>query len=365
MVTKSAAVKPFLVHYTGDYLDEAGVPVFADLAFDLYEGSNVEVEYLRDLSPPPGDATYWDRLYSLEVTPQHVASCEAIVIFRPYVKRSAFAQGADRLVFIGRAGAGVDKLDLKACTDNDVAVFNAPDTLTHSTASSAFLLMLALAQKMPAQENLVRTGRWDLQPENMGSDLPGKTLGIVGFGKSGKELARLAGPWGMSIIAYSPRADASEAAAFGVKLVGSLDEVFARSDYVSLHNRLDASTRGLIQDRHFRLMKPKAYFINVARGEITDQAALIAALKERRIAGAGLDVFEHEPVPLDDPILSAPNVILTPHWLPSTHDAARLTMATIAEGMLRAAKGLVPENVVNPDVLGRAGFQAKLARFAR
>src|SRR5271167_544874 len=118
---------PFRVHYTGDYLDEAGVPVFADLAFDLYQGSNVEVEYLRDLSPPPGDATYWQRLYSLEVTPQHVASCEAIVIFRPYVKRSAFANGADRLVVIGRAGAGIDKLDLKACTDNDVAVFNAPD----------------------------------------------------------------------------------------------------------------------------------------------------------------------------------------------------------------------------------------------
>ena len=110
----------------------------------------------------------------------------------------------------------------------------------------------------------------------------------------------------MKIIAYSPRAEPGEAAALGVTLVGSLDEIFARSDYVSLHNRLDASTRGLIQDRHFRLMKPKAYFINVARGEITDQAALVAALKEGRIAGAGLDVFEHEPVPLGDPILSAP-----------------------------------------------------------
>jgi phosphoglycerate dehydrogenase-like enzyme len=111
------------------------------------------------------------------------------------------------------------------------------------------------------------------------------------------------------------------------------------------------------------LMQPGAYFINVARGEIVDQAALVEALRARRIAGAGLDVFEVEPLPAGDPLLALDNVILTPHWLPSTRDAARLTMSLISRGMLRAAQGLVPENVVNPEVLDRPGFRKKLARF--
>jgi phosphoglycerate dehydrogenase-like enzyme len=357
-------VTPFRALYTGDYLNGDGEPVIPDLAFDHYHGSNVAPEFLRDQAPPKGDPLYWDRLYSLEVAPRHVAAADAIVIFRPWMKASAFAQGAERLVVIGRAGAGVDKIDLAACTANDVAVFNAPGTLTHATASSAFLLMLALAKRLPEQERLVRDGRWDLQPQTMGADLPGKTLGIVGLGASGRELARLARPWGMRVFAFSPRADAAVAASLDVTLVDSLDELFGASDFVSLHNRLEPATRGLVRERHFQSMKPTAYFINVARGELVEEAALIRALANRAIAGAGLDVFEHEPLPLGSPLLSLPNVILTPHWLPSTRDAARLTMATMAEGVLRAAAGCVPDNVVNLAVLEREGFRAKLARFA-
>ena len=224
--------------------------------------------------------------------------------------------------------------------------------------------MLALAKRLPEQERLVRTGRWDLQAQTMGADLPGKTLGIVGFGASGRELARLARPWGMRIIAYSPRANPADAAALGVSLVASLDALLAAADFVSLHNRLDASTRGMIGERELRLLKPHACFVNVARGEIVDQAVLVRALRERWFAAAGLDVFEHEPLPPGDPLLALDNVILTPHWLPSTRDAARLTMETMANGMLAAARGRVPENVVNRDVLDRPGFRAKLARFA-
>ena len=210
----------FRVLYTGDYLDERGALAVPDIALDLYEGRPfIRQGYLTDQSPQPGDAGYWDRLYSLEITPAHVAQCEAIVIFRPWVKAQAFANGAEHLTVIGRAGAGIDKIDLAACTANDVAVFNAPDTLTHATASSAFLLILALAKRLTDQQGLVRRGRWDLQPQTMGIDLPGKVLGIVGLGASGRELARLMRPWGMEIIAFSPRADAGEAAALGVRLV--------------------------------------------------------------------------------------------------------------------------------------------------
>lgn len=355
----------FDVRYTGDYLDEEGAVGVGDIALDLYDGKPfVRHDFLRDQSPRPGDAGYWQRLYALEIAPHHVRAANGIVIFRPWVTASAFAEGAETLVVIGRAGAGTDKIDMVACTANDVAVFNAPDTLTHATASSAFLLMLALAKRLSEQERLVRTGRWDLQPQTMGRDLPGKTLGIVGFGASGRELARLAAPWGMRIIAYSPRADPADAAALGVALVARLDDLLSAADFVSLHNRLDATTRGMIGERELRLLKPHACLINVARGEIVDQAALVRALRERWFSAAGLDVFEQEPLPLADPLLALDNVILTPHWLPSTRDAARLTMTGISKGMLAAARGRVPDNVVNRDVLDRPGFREKLARFA-
>lgn len=354
----------FTVNYTGDYLDERGRLAVPDIALDLYEGKPfIRQDYLRDQSPQPGDAGYWDRLYSLEIEPRHVAVSNAIVIFRPWVKASAFARGAELLTVIGRAGAGIDKIDLAACTANDVAVFNAPDTLTHATASSAFLLILALAKRLREQELMVRRGRWDLQAQTMGHDLPGKVLGVVGLGASGRELARLAAPWGMELIAFSPRALPEDAAALGVRLVPTLGELLECADFVSLHNRLDATTRGSIGMAEFARMKRGAYFVNVARGEIVREPELVEALRDGIIAGAGLDVFEHEPIASDHPLTQFDNVILTPHWLPSTRDAARLTMVSIATGIIAAAQGRVPDNVVNPQVLDRPGFRAKLARF--
>jgi phosphoglycerate dehydrogenase-like enzyme len=168
----------------------------------------------------------------------------------------------------------------------------------------------------------------------------------------------------MRVIAYSPHADPRQAADLGVALVPSLDQLLREADFVSLHNRLEPRTREMIGEREFRLMKRNAYFINVARGELVQQKVLARALREGWIAGAGLDVFEHEPLPSDDPLLGVDHVILTPHWLPATRRAAHLTMNLIADGMLRAAQGLVPENIINPSVLDRPGFQAKLARFA-
>ena len=162
----------------------------------------------------------------------------------------------------------------------------------------------------------------------------------------------------------SPHADPDEAAALGVRLLPSLDELLQMSDFVSLHNRLDARTRGMIGAAEFRRMKRGAYFINVARGEIVREGELVEALRDGTIAGAGLDVFEHEPLAADHPLTGLDNVILTPHWLPSTRDAARLTMVSIATGIIAAAQGFVPANVVNRQVLERPGFQAKLARFA-
>jgi phosphoglycerate dehydrogenase-like enzyme len=357
-------VRTFRVALTGDFLNEDGHSAYGDVGLNLL-GSSLFVgfHFLTDQAPHWGDGAYWDRFYSLKVQPEHLVAVDGLVVLRPAVGREAFARGAGDLVVIGRSGAGYDKIDLAACTDNDVALFNAPLALDHATASAALLLMLALAKRLPEKERLARTGRWDMQAKVMGMELQGRTLGIIGLGHSGRELVRLAAPFGMRVLAYSPSADAAQAEALEVRLT-SLEEVLRQADFVTLHCRLTAQTRHLLGAAQLALLKPTAYLVNVARGGLINQAALVEALRGRRFAGAGLDVFEVEPLPPDDLLLQLDNVILTPHWLASTRDVWEATGRTMAEGVLRAAQGLVPENVVNTEVLARPGFQAKLARFA-
>jgi phosphoglycerate dehydrogenase-like enzyme len=358
------AMRLFRVALTGDFLDDTGRPAYGDLGLPLLAGRpHLAYRFLHAHAPRRNDPTYWSRFYSLQVTPDDLADVDGLIVLRPWVKCSTFAAGARDLVVIGRSGAGYDKIDVDACTENDVALFNAPHALNHSTASSALLFMLALAKRLPEQERVARTGHWERQAAVMGGELQGRTLGIVGLGHSGRELVRLVTPFQMHVLAYSPHADPDEARRLGVELT-TLDDLLRRSDFVSLHCRLDAATHGLIGEPQLALLKPGAYFINVARGELVDHAALVAALRERRIAGAGLDVFAVEPLPPDDPLLELDNVIVTPHWSASTTDVWQATGRAMTEGMLRAACGQVPENVVNPAVLDRPGFQAKLARFA-
>ena len=358
-------MRVFKVLYTGDYLNEDGSPVRDDIGLDLLANDPAfQTAFMTDQSPQPGDPTYWDRFYSLEITPEHVTNANGFVVCRPWIKASAFSRGAGNLVAIGRAGAGYDKIDLDACTANNVVVFNSPDTFYHSTASAALLFILALAKRLPEHERMARTGCWDRQSDITGDDLPGQTLGIVGFGHSGSELARLVVPFGMRVLAFSPRADAGRAQALGVTLVSTLEEVFRESDFISLHCRLEPHTRGMIGEREFRLMKPSAYFINVARGELVQQEALVRGLREGWIRGAGLDVFEEEPLPAHHPLTELDNVILTPHWLPATRQGCRATQASIAEGMRRVASGRIPDHVLNPEVLERPAFRKKLARYS-
>jgi phosphoglycerate dehydrogenase-like enzyme len=356
-------VRTFRVALTGDFLNEESTSAYGDIGLELL-GSKPYIRYhfLTDQSPRPDDPGYWQRFYSLEVTAEHIVGVDGLIVLRPWVKAITFAQGASDLVVIGRSGAGYDKIDLAACTEHDVAVFNAPDALNHSTASTALLFLLALAKRLPQQERITRQGRWDLQAAALGSELQGRTLGIVGLGRSGQELVRLVAPFGMRVLAYSPHVDSAVAAALGVELTG-LDDVLRAADFVSLHCRLTETTRGLLSAARLALLKPDAYLVNVARGALIDQGALVEALRAGRIAGAGLDVFEVEPLPQDDPLLGLDNVIVTPHWSASTADVWRASGRAMTEGMLRAARGEVPENVVNPAVLDRAGFREKLARF--
>ncbi len=357
-------MRKFRVALTGDFLNEAGESAYGDIGLSLLaKHPALQHHFLMEHAPRRNDPGYWERFYSLEVTPEQIAGVDGLVVLRPRVSRRTFARGAERLAVIGRSGAGYDKIDVQACTDHDVALFNAPLALNHSTASTALLFMLALAKRLPEQERITRAGRWDLQPVTMGSEIQGRTLGIVGLGHSGRELVRLVAPFGMRVLAHSPHADPAEAARLGVRLV-SLEALLREADFLSLHCRLVERTRGLIGAAELAMMKPTACLINVARGELVDQAALVKALRERGLAGAGLDVFDQEPLPVGDPLLQLDNVIVTPHWSASTTDVWRATGRAMAEGMLRAACGKVPEHVVNVSVLERPGFQAKLRRFA-
>jgi phosphoglycerate dehydrogenase-like enzyme len=356
-------VRVFHVALTGDFLDETGKIAYGTAGLErLFGVPYVSHDFITALAPTARDRDYWSRLYSLEVSTDHIRAVDGLVVLRPRVSRSTFTRGAGSLVIIGRSGAGYDKIDLAACTENGVAVFNAPLALNHSTASSALLFMLALAKRMPAQVEITRQGRWDRQSAVMGSEILGRTLGIIGLGHSGRELRRLVAPFAMRVLAYSPHADPAVARELGVQLL-PLEEVLHESDFVSLHCRLTPETRRLLGAPQLHMMKPSAYLVNVGRGELIDQAALVDALRERKIAGAGLDVFAVEPLPADDPLIGLDNVILTPHWSASTIDVWRATGLAMADGMLRAARGEIPDDVVNPDVLEKPLFLEKLARF--
>ncbi len=357
-------MRPFHLAYTGDFLNEDGAVAYGDIGLGLLDAHrHIRRRFITELAPRRDDPDYWKRFYSLEVTAEQLAGVHGLVVLRPWIKRGTIERVAGDLVVIGRSGAGYDKIDVQACTDHGIAVFNTPQPLTHPTASAALLLMLALVKRQPQQERVVREGRWERQAEVMGGELHGRTLGIIGLGNTGQELARLVAPFAMRVLAYSPHADFAQATALGVRLTG-LEEILREADFLSLHCRLTAETHGLIGVTQLAFMKPSAYFINVARGELVDQAGLTAALRERRLAGAGLDVFAEEPLAASDPLLQLDNVIITPHWVASTSDVWQGTGRAMAEGMIRAARGEVPDNVVNREVLDRNDFQVKLARFA-
>ena len=341
----------FHVAFTRDFLDEAGELGYGDLGLGLLDESPlVEYRYL--------DA------YAATVTPEQIAEVDGLAVIYPHVAPHTFASGAARLTLIARCGAGYERIHLAACTQADVALVNAPQAVRLPTASGALLLMLALTKRLMELDRVVREGRWDRRGEVQGVELRGHTLGIVGLGSAGGELARLVAPFEMRLLAYSPHAESDQARRLNVALV-SLETLLRESDIVSLHCRLTEETRGLIGARELALMKPTAYLINMARGPVVDHAALVAALAERRIAGAGLDVFDQEPLPPDDPIAQLDNVILSPHWLAGTRDVFRDASTAICRAMLQAARGELPDNIVNREVIDRPGFQAKLCRFTR
>jgi D-3-phosphoglycerate dehydrogenase len=271
----------------------------------------------------------------------------AIVSTDPFTAR--VIQAADRLKVISRTGVGYDAVDVPAATARGILVTTTPGVNRHAVADWAMALLLCCARNVPENLAEVQRGTWTRYE---GMDLDGKTLGVVGLGTIGKEVAKRAKAFGMRVLAFDLVQDLRFAQGQGLAYV-ALEDLLRQSDFLSIHCFLNAATRHLINAERLALMKPTAFLINTARGGIVDTEALYQALCAKRIAGAGLDVFEGEPLHADSPLRALTNVYLSPHCAGSTEDARKRSGTMAAENLVRGLRGERSEGIVNPEVLAR------------
>ncbi|MFO1414003.1 MAG: NAD(P)-dependent oxidoreductase [Burkholderiales bacterium] len=338
----------FRVGITRDVLDSRGEPAFGRAALSILEHApGVEWEYLPEVVK--------------EITPGHAARYDALYVNMARTPAVAVADPNVRLKVVARHGVGYDSVDVPAMTRAGVVVTNTPMPMPRPVATIALTFILALAGKLMLKDRLTRTGRWDERMDNMGMGLTGRTLGVVGAGRIGKELLRMARVLDMRLLANDPYVNEVELSYIGARKV-PLTELLAESDFVVTIPLLNEETRHLIGTREFAQMKPTAYFINVSRGPVVDEPALIAALQTQLIAGAALDVFEQEPVDPANPLLAMDNVIVTPHSLCWTDECFHNMATTGLQSIVDALSRKVPEFVVNREVLGHPRTKAWFAR---
>ena len=303
----------------------------------------------------------------LEIIPEFSA-----LVVRSQTKVTAeILNAGSKLRVVGRAGVGVDNVDVETATRRGIIVLNAPGGNTVSTAEHAFSLLLCVARKIPPAEASVRAGNWD-RKNFEGVELYNKTLGVIGMGRIGSELSRRAIAFGMRVVAYDPYLSATRARSLQVELVDELDDLLASADFISLHTPLTAETHHLVDLARLRKTKRGVRIINCARGGLIDETALAAALQDRHVAGAALDVFETEPLPADSPLRSAPNLVLTPHLGASTAEAqesvgieiAQSIRAALLEGTIRNAVNMPNLDAKTLSIVGpHLRFGEKLGKF--
>ncbi len=252
---------------------------------------------------------------------------------------------------IVRYGVGFDMIDVDAATDNGILVVNLPTFCTEEVANHAIALLLICAKKLVFLNNGTKQGRWTESKQAMApmGSIYGQTLGVVGCGNIGGMMARRAQCFSLRLLANDPYIDESRARWNNITLV-NLPELLKESDFVSIHTPLNKETWHLIGEKAFKQMKPTAYFINTARGPIVDEMALIKALQEKWIAGAGLDVFEKEPVAPDNPLFKMDNVVVTPHSASYSDAAFKRLRTSVGQEAARVLSGRWPRNVVNKGV---------------
>lgn len=258
----------------------------------------------------------------------------------------------EKLLVISNVAVGYDNIDVEAATRRGVYVTNTPGVLDDATADLAFALLLSIARRIPEADSFIRLGLWKGWEPNLllGSDLRDKTLGIIGLGRIGSEVAKRAKCFKMNVIYYQRQRDSEKEKSIGVRYA-SLEELLSISDYVSLHVPLTSETRGMIGKKEINKMKKTAYLINTSRGPVVDEEALYEALKEERIKGAALDVFLKEPIDPENILLKLKNVVLTPHIGSATIETRKRMAILAAENTIKALNNEIPPSLVNPQAL--------------
>ena len=327
----------YRVGITRDILDSRGEPAFGRAALKILEDApDVAWEYLPRVVA--------------EIDADTAASYDALYVNTARVPAAAVARDDCRLRVVARHGVGYDSVDVAAMTRAGVLVTNTPSAMPRPVATIALTFILALAGRLMLKDRLTRTGRWHERMDHMGIGLTGRTLGVVGAGRIGKELLRMARTFDLRLCAADPAGNDVELGYLGARNL-ALPALLAEADFVVVCCLLDETTRHLIGAREFAQMRADAFFVNVARGPVVDEQALIEALQQRRIAGAALDVFEREPVDPANPLLAMDNVIVTPHSLCWTDECFHNMAATGLASIVDALSGRRPHYVVDAAVL--------------
>lgn len=286
---------------------------------------------------------------------EKAAACDGLVVIPgDPIDRDVLAAGKS-LKIVSCYAVGYDSIDVNAATELGIMVTNTPDVLTDATADLAFGLLLAAARRIGEGDRLIRSGEWKhWGPRFMlGQDVSGATLGLVGMGRIGQAVNRRAKAFGMNIVYFARHRNETAEKETGARYM-EMEALLAVSDFVSIHCPLTPSTEGLIGERQLRAMKPASILINTSRGRVVVEEELVRALREGWILGAGLDVFENEPLPAGHPFLELENVILCPHLGSATVQTREKMSVMAAENLIEALDGHAPRFLVNPAVLRKA-----------
>ena len=326
----------FRIGVSREVITKDGGTIFGEEATRILEDANVEWTILDD--------------HSAGVTPDHAAEFDAICLMTASVTSQTLSREDRKLKLIARFGVGYDSVDVSACNTFGVLLTITPDGVRRPVAASVMAYVLALAHRMFLKDRLVRAGRWLDKGNFLGMGLMGRTLGVIGVGNIGAEVLRLTKPFNLNLLGCDPNVSQSEIEALGATKV-DLRTLLKESDFISVNCLLNEQTESLISHEQFKLMKPSAYFINTSRGPVVDEHALIVALQNDLILGAAIDVFKHEPVDLNNPLLQLDNVIVAPHAICHTDECMRILGERSFQSAVDLSYGRKPGELVNPEVL--------------
>ena len=334
----------FTVGISPDFLGSDGNNVWGDIGLSGLDEAGLDWEYMQDRSAA--------------LTPAQMEQYDAILYAAPAVTAASFAGVTNPPLILARFGVGFDAVDLKACVGAGTVATITPDGARGPVATATLTMLLSVLHNTVVKDRLVREQRWDLREGYMGTGLTGKTIGLLGVGNTGGELVRLLQPFCVRCVGYDPFCPPERARELGVELM-ELEEVAASCDALIVMAVLTEQTHHIVNAAILNRMKPTAVVINMARGPIVNEQDLIAALVSGSIAGAGLDVFEKEPV--TNELIGLDNVTLSPHCLSWTDEMSLGNGSSCVRAIVDVANGRTPEFVINREVLDTAAFKERLA----